>query len=224
MPSEPSPHPVPSSDKGGTNPTHHRLAHQRHFAEALFDVEVIRCKHLHRQPSVLGSQRQECDRRRRKVSLVMKHLAKHWGHKVVAVSVLMLACASFHVRGCLCSSVHYLLGFASYFHTGSGSHVHFRPRPSSSTDRWARLTSHRHVGPHNTVKSVLSCPPRPHRHRMCVIAKGLGCLRWLAHAAEDGHRLNVNAHRSALLVVFSPWIPKLAIISVLTHLSQTCAF
>ena len=55
------------------------------------------------------------------------------------------------------------LGFACCFHKGSGSHVHFRPRPSSSTDRWARLTTDRHLGPHNTVKSVLSCPPRPYR-------------------------------------------------------------
>ena len=97
--------------------------------------------------------------------------------------------ACFHVRGCLCSQVRHRSGFACGSHKGSGSHVHFRPRPSSSTDRWARLTTDRHLGPHNTVKSVLSCPQWPHRHRMCVTTKGLGCPHKLAHAARDGHFL-----------------------------------
>ena len=37
------------------------------------------------------------------------------------------------------------------------------------------------------VKSVLSCPLWPYRHRMCIIAERLGCLRWLAHAPRRGH-------------------------------------
>ena len=34
---------------------------------------------------------------------------------------------------------------------------------------------------------MLSCPHWPHRHRICVIAKRLGCLHRLAHAAGHGH-------------------------------------
>ena len=52
-------------------------------------------------------------------------------------------------------------GFACCFRKGSGSHVHFRPRPHSSTDRWARITTHRHLGPHNTAKSVPTMAPSP---------------------------------------------------------------
>ena len=117
----------------------------------------------------------------------------------VPVSVLMLACACFHVRCCLCSSVRHRSGFASYFHTGSGSHVHFRPRPCSSTDRCARLSTHRHLGPHNTVTSVLSGPHWLHRHRMCLITNRLGCPHKLAHAARDGHFSGDSTSEHAVL-------------------------
>ena len=35
----------------------------------------------------------------------------------VAVSILVLACACVHVRGCLCSQVRHRSGFASYSHS-----------------------------------------------------------------------------------------------------------
>ena len=56
---------------------------------------------------------------------------------------------------------------------GSGSYVHFCPRPCLSTCRWARLATHRHWGP-LCVSPVLSCPLWPYNRRMCVIAKETG--------------------------------------------------
>ena len=38
-----------------------------------------------------------------------------------------------------------------------------------------------------SASSVLSCTLCPCYHRMCVIAKRLGSLRWLAHAAGQGY-------------------------------------
>ena len=73
-----------------------------------------------------------------------------------------------------------------HIHKGSGSHFNFCPRPCSSTCRWARVATHRRIGPH------LVCIPCSHAHfgrttTACVSSpKRLGCLHWLAHAA--GHR------------------------------------
>ena len=54
-----------------------------------------------------------------------------------------------------------------------------------------------------SVLSVLSCPLWPCSHRMCVSSpKRLGCLHWLAHAAEHGYflkRLHIWALRSLCL-------------------------
>ena len=41
---------------------------------------------------------------------------------------------------------------------GRGSHFDFCPRPCSSTCRWARLATHRHIGPH------FVCIPCSHAH------------------------------------------------------------
>ena len=142
---------------------------------------------------------------------------------MVAVSILVLACACFRVRRCLCSSLHYLLGNASYFHKGSGSHAHVSPRPSSSTDRWARLTTHRHLGPHNTVKSVLSCPLWPHHHRMCVIATGLGSLHKLARADTDSSLATQSLGRTFGLAGSLTLDPNWPMIPSHTPLAKVCA-
>ena len=69
---------------------------------------------------------------------------------------------SFFPSFCLSLSRSFFLSFSPSFslpvtlRKGSGSHVHVSPRPCSSTYRWARLATHRHLGPHNTVLSVLS--------------------------------------------------------------------
>ena len=43
-------------------------------------------------------------------------------------------------------------------HNGSGSCFHFCPRPCLNTCRWARLATHRHIGPHSV------CIPCSHAH------------------------------------------------------------
>ena len=42
-----------SSDTSAPTQPYHQLAHQRHLAEAVFDVEVLRCKYLRGQSSNL---------------------------------------------------------------------------------------------------------------------------------------------------------------------------
>ena len=58
-------------------------------------------------------------------------------------------------------------------------------------------------GPHNAVKSVLSCPMQPYRHRMCVIAEGLGCPHRLAHAAGSGHFFWRLQHLGAPVLIWT---------------------
>ena len=86
-------------------------------------------------------------------------------------------------------------------HKGSGSHIHFCPRPCSSTCRWASLATHRHWGP-LCVYTVLSCPIWPCYHRMCVIAKETG-LSPLARTCSRTwiflRRLHILALRSLCL-------------------------
>ena len=61
-------------------------------------------------------------------------------------------------------------------HKGSGSHVHFCPRPCSSTKRWAKLSTHRHKGDH-TQRGPCSHAPFGRKPTVCVIAtKRLGSL------------------------------------------------
>ena len=53
-------------------------------------------------------------------------------------------------------------------HKGSGSHDHFCSRPCSSTCRWARLSTHRHSGPHSAIRALvptLTFAPRHLCHR-----------------------------------------------------------
>ena len=75
---------------------------------------------------------------------------------------------------------------------GSGSYVHFRPRPRSSTSRWARLATHGHSGPHT------ECSPCSHAHFGCATTarvsspKRRGSLRRLTHAAGRGHFLDAS--------------------------------
>ena len=76
---------------------------------------------------------------------------------------------------------------------GLGSHVHFSPRPCSSTYGWAKHSTHRHkkttlgmdISTGHNAALVLSCPFYSYSRRMRASAKGLGCLLKLAHAA--GH-------------------------------------
>ena len=82
-------------------------------------------------------------------------------------------------------------------HKGSGSHFHFCPRPCSSTHRWARRSQPTNTGDH-AVKSVLPYPHQPDDHRMCVIAKRLGCLHRLTHAARLGYFFGASMTRRTL--------------------------
>ena len=64
------------------------------------------------------------------------------------------------------------------FLNGSGSYVHFCPRPRSEH-----------------LSMVLSCPSWKCTHRMCVIAKRLDCLHKLAHEARHGYFLSASTSR-----------------------------
>ena len=66
-----------------------------------------------------------------------------------------------------------------------------------------------------------SCPHWPHRHRMCVIAKRLGCLHWLARAAGHGHFKGASTSGRTFDAVHhrKPRYKKLAIVSPETPFS-----
>ena len=83
------------------------------------------------------------------------------------------------------SPSHFL--FACTLRNGSGSYVHVSPRPCFENLSMGQTSTHQRRGPHSECSPVLSCPPWPCYHRMCVIAKRLGCLRWLEHAADHGY-------------------------------------
>ena len=121
----------------------------------------------------------------------------------VPVSFFLTECLLFIVVSCIvscnissfvscgvvtCCTVLYRMVFKACLltHKGSGSCFHFCPRPCLSSCRWAKLTTHRHIEPHSMCP-VLARPPWPCNHRMCVIARRLGCLDWLAHAARHEH-------------------------------------
>ena len=64
-----------------------------------------------------------------------------------------------------------------FAHKGSGSHIHFCPRPCSSTCRWARLATHRHWGPlcvsRALVPTLAVQPPHVcHRQRDWAVSIG----------------------------------------------------
>ena len=65
---------------------------------------------------------------------------------------------------------------------GSGSYVHFSPRPCPSTDRWARLSTHRHHGSTLCARSEPSYSLWPLNHRMCVVA-------WRRGAVSNGSHM-----------------------------------
>ena len=81
------------------------------------------------------------------------------------------------------------------FHMRLGSHVHFCPRPRSEHVSTGQASHPPTRGTRLCVSSVLSCPLWPCTHRMCVIAKRLGSLHWLAHAARHGHFQGVFTSR-----------------------------
>ena len=91
-------------------------------------------------------------------------------------------------------------GGCSIFTRGRGAHVRLCPRPCSSTHRSAKPTTERHRGPRNTARSVLSRPLHPCTHRMCVIAKGLGSLQRLAHAAGHGQHSSASTSQRLFCV------------------------
>ena len=66
---------------------------------------------------------------------------------------------------------------ACWFTQESGSHVHLCPRP------------------YTLCSPCAHGPSWPCSHRKCVIARRLGCLRWLAHAAGHGHFFGASATR-----------------------------
>ena len=98
-----------------------------------------------------------------------------------------------------------------HLHKWSESYVHFCPRPCLSTFRWARLATHRHIGPHSV------CIPCPHAHL------GGASLLWLAHEAAHGYFLGGSTSRRSVpfdtVQVRKPQSKKLAIIHPPTQLS-----
>ena len=89
-----------------------------------------------------------------------------------------------------------------HIHKWSGSHVHFYPRPCSSTCRQANFSTHRHSGPH-FVCNPCSCAHFGRVTAACVSSpKRLGCLHWLAHAARHGHFQGASTSRRTASFVF----------------------
>ena len=112
------------------------------------------------------------------------------------------------VLSCLVLSLRSACLFA---HKGSGSYVHFNPRPCSSTCRWAGLATHQHWRP-LCVDPVLLCPLWPCNHCMCVIT----CSRtwtFLRRPPHLGAPIPLFEYRSLQKTT----IQKLAIISPETH-------
>ena len=115
---------------------------------------------------------------------------------------------------CLCHSlvpfVRFVFVWLCLFchHKGSGSHVHFCPRPCSRTFRCID-------GPRSLTtdtKDHTQCSPCSHAslwpcsHRMCVFAKRLGSVHKLPHAARHEHlfgRHHINVHFFHLLGPFT---------------------
>ena len=52
-------------------------------------------------------------------------------------------------------------------HKGSGSYVHFCPRPCLSAIRWAMLATHRHIGPHSVCIPRARTPTLAVQPHMC---------------------------------------------------------
>ena len=74
------------------------------------------------------------------------------------------------------------------FHKGSVSHVHFHPRPCSSTDRWARPSSHRNFEVRALMPTLASSPPHVcHRQGTGLSPQARKCSRTLTFLG----RLNV---------------------------------
>ena len=119
----------------------------------------------------------------------------------VAASVLMLACACFHLRGCLCSQVRYRSGYACRFHQWSGCHVHFRPRTGQT------YNPHPHLGPQNTKRNVF----RPARRRnvteqsQCSLTRDL-VYTLFAHAMERYRYSKVIRKRDGMVPSTPPII------------------
>ena len=120
--------------------------------------------------------------------------------------------------------------FVRFFchHKGSGSYVHFCPRPCSSTYRWAKLPTHRHKG--TTLNEVRALtPPWPCSHRMWVIAKRLGRLLWLVHAMQQDMVIYFGATTSWLTSstcsdrsTLKPGVKQLAMVLPQTLLTSVC--
>ena len=76
------------------------------------------------------------------------------------------------------------------------------PLPASlfpASYRWARLATHRCIGPHIVCIPCSHALRWPCSHRTCVIAKRLGSLRRLAHAAGQGSFMLAPPYLGALL-------------------------
>ena len=89
--------------------------------------------------------------------------------------------------------------FACTLRKGSGSYVHVSPRPCSSAVDGPGLqpTDRRDHTTQCVVRALM--PTLAHRHRMCVIAKGLGCLRTRSRTWSFLGRLRIQTH------VFHPY-------------------
>ena len=71
-------------------------------------------------------------------------------HRMLMSSCSSITCVSLlflHLVFLFLFLIHCLC--ACRYSQGSGYHVHFCPRPCSSTCRWANFSTHRHSGPHS---------------------------------------------------------------------------
>ena len=68
---------------------------------------------------------------------------------------------------------------------GRGLYIHSCPRPCLCTCRQARLSTHRHTGPHSMSSPCSDTHFWPCNHHMCVIAKELGAVLTGSHMQRN---------------------------------------
>ena len=118
-----------------------------------------------------------------------------------------------------------------HIHQGSGSCFHFCPRPCVSTCRWARLATHRHIGPHfvciscshaHLARATTACVSSPrdwavsigsHMQHDIDMSKGPPHLGALFPVFDTVH---VRKRRSPKMAISSPETP-LSFVSVATR-------
>ena len=98
--------------------------------------------------------------------------------------------------------------FSAVSPPGSGSYDHFCPLLCVTINRWPRLSTHRQKETHS-MKSMAHARPRHLcSHRMCFIAKRLGCVSVGTHVQQEDtvHFFGATPSiQEALFVFFCDW-------------------